>query len=298
MENRILIGVSGGPDSMYLLNKLRKEQQHEIFVVHVNYHLREESDYDMNLVVDYCKKYSIKCFILNVTKEDWKEVSFLKNKQSMAREIRYKFYLKLSKENNISELYLGHHKDDFLETAIMQSSRSDDYLFYGIKSKSFYKDLLIIRPLLNMYKNEIINFNNKNTIPYVLDKTNDKPIYERNKIRLELKTKSIEEKNLLFEKYININSIKKTLEEEINLIYDNWDKSNFEYNIYINIKDSLKKYIIYKFLINSNTRINISKDKINGIIEFLKNKSGNKEFRLMNNIFLVVKSNIIKISIK
>ncbi len=295
---KILIGVSGGPDSMYLLNKLSNDGQHDIHVAHVNYHLREESGYDEKTVIEYCKNNNIKYSILDVKKENWDAVYYLKNKQSMARETRYNFYLELAHQLKIKDLYIAHQKDDFLETAIMQLNRSDDYLFYGIKETSIYKGITIHRPLLHLYKSEIIKLNNDNGVPYALDKTNDLPIYERNKLRIELKEKCDKDKDFLVSRYKKINLSKEKLNQNVDIAYDEWESSNFSYDCYIKIDAEIKKYVIYKFLINSEKRINISKDKLEGIIDFLKNKKGDKEYRLMEDVFLIVKSNIITILIK
>ncbi len=297
-KEKIIVGVSGGSDSMYLLNKIIKENKFVPIVAHINYHIRKESDIDQKIVEDYCKENNIDFYIKNITSQDWEDVKHLKNKQSMAREQRYQFYIDVAKQNNVKDIYLAHHLDDWLETAIMQKQRSTDYLFFGIKELSLFKGFNINRPLLNMFKDQILTELKKNKVKYVTDKTNFEPIYERNKIRLELKNLSKDEKKVLIAGFEKLNESKKELNKQINIVYDNFIQSDYSWDFFKSISEEYKKYVIYYFLINSKYRVNISSEKLKAILIFLKNKNGNKEFRLMENIFLKIKNNQIIIFYK
>ncbi|NQX83442.1 MAG: tRNA lysidine(34) synthetase TilS, partial [Mycoplasmataceae bacterium] len=219
MENNIIVGVSGGPDSIYLLNKLNNEQQFTLIAVHVNYHLRKDSNLDQKLVENFCHEKGIKLIIKNIKKEDWKKFSFLKNKQSIAREQRYEEYISAAKNNNTKYIYIAHHADDWLETAIMQRSRSEDYLFFGIREKINYHGYTIQRPLLNMFKEDIIKYLKKNNIKFIIDKTNETPIYERNKLRITLLNISKKEKLKKIEDFNKINISKEEINREVENVY-------------------------------------------------------------------------------
>lgn len=291
--NKIVIGVSGGPDSMYLLNELYNKKKFEPIVVHINYNLREESKEEQQFVESYCKERNIKIYSFDLKERDYEEYSYLGNKQSIARQQRFDKYIEVAIENNAKDIFIAQHKDDFIETAIMQENKSNDYLFYGIQKLSTYKGIRIHRPLLDMWKQDIINKLEEQGIEYRIDKTNSQPIYERNRIRLELSNKSIEEKEELYNRFASINESKKELRDNVDKYYDQLVDSEFDYEIYTNIPNEIKKFVIYKWLINSETRINISSDKIDGIIEFLTHKRGDKSFRLMENLFMSVKSSKI-----
>ncbi len=290
---KIVIGVSGGPDSMYLLNRLNNNNKFEPIVVHVNYNLREESNKEQELVTNYCKDNEIELYIVNVTKELWDKYSYLGNKQSMARQIRFDKYIEIAKEHNTEDIFIAQHKDDFIETAIMQERKSDEYLFYGIKQLIEYNGYRIHRPLLNEWKKDIVKELEENNIPYMIDKSNLEPIYDRNKIRLELSDKSIEEKEIIYNRYIEINKSKEDIEKEVNNQYEILLNSEYDYETYTNIPDEYKKFVIYKWLIHNETRINISSTKIEAIIEFLSHKRGDKAFRLTENLFMSVKNSKI-----
>lgn len=296
-NKRVIVGVSGGPDSMYLLNKL-KVSGFKPIVCHINYKFRKEADEEFIMVKNYCQQEGIEFNGFEVEPNDWNKYKHLKNKQSMARELRYDLYIYLAKEFNTRDIYIAHHKDDFLETAIMQKNRSNDYLFFGIEPLSIYKGYNINRPLLNIYKEDIIKDNVKNNIPFRIDKSNEEPIYDRNKIRLELKDKSSEYKDELIKEFNSINSSKKAIKENTMKEYHSWRRENFSYERYINIPDELKRYVIYRLLIQYRDRINISSDKLDGIVDFLKTKKGDKSYRLMENTFLRVSKGIINVYTK
>lgn len=295
--NKIVIGVSGGPDSMNLLDQLRRNKKFEAIVVHVNYNFREESVKEQELVQEYCHKHGVTLIIHDLDEEAMEDYSYLGNKQSIARAIRYDAYFEACKEFDAKHIFIAQHKDDFIETALMQESRStEDYLFYGIEELSINNGIMIHRPLIDKWKKDIIEENDLNKIPYLIDKSNLEPIYERNKVRIELKSKTEEEKEEIYLKFMKINESKKQLREDINNIYEKLVESDFDYEVYSQITDEYKKYVIYKWLINNNiTRININSDKIEGIKEFLYNKRGDKAFRLMENVFMSIKKGKINI---
>ncbi len=293
MENKkVVAGVSGGPDSMYLLNKLHTEG-YEVIVCHINHGFRKESEEEYEMVKNFCSERNITFEGLSVKKEDWNKYEYLKNKQSMARELRYDFYTEIADKYSTKDIYIGHHKDDFLETAIMQQNRSDDYLFFGIEDKSLYKGYTLHRPLLDMYKEQIIKYNDENKIPYRIDESNLEPVYDRNRVRIQLNDKTEEEKDILIEQYNTINKSKEEIKLKTMEAYHNWRRSNFSYDFYINIDDEIKRYVIYRFLIKYKSRINISSDKLDGIIDFLKEKKGDKGYRLTENLRLGVRDSII-----
>ncbi len=289
--NKIVIGVSGGPDSMYLLNDLYNNRKYEPIVVHINYGLREESKEEEEFVTKYCKEREIKLYVFKVNEENILKYKSLGNKQSIYREFRYDKYFEVAKENNAKDIFIAQHKDDFIETAIMQKQRSDDYLFYGIERLSSNKGFRVHRPLLEMYKDDILEFMNSNNLEYKIDKSNFEPIYERNKVRLELSNLTRDEKDKIYEDFQKVNVEKEELRNTVDKYYKVLLESDLEYNTYTEIPDEIKNYVLYKLLINNNEqRINISSDKLNGLKEFLANKRGDKSFRLMENLFMAIKN--------
>jgi tRNA(Ile)-lysidine synthase len=291
---KVIVAVSGGPDSMYLLYKLNKSKFIDPVVAHVNYNFRPESKLETEMVVKFCKDNNIKVHTLNVDKEILNKYSHLSNKQQLAREIRYDFFKELAEKYETKEVYIAHHKDDFIETAIMKEGRSKELPFYGIEKLSEYKGLTIKRPLLNLYKDDILDKLNKKNIPYMVDKSNLDTKYERNRIRINLSKKSKKEKNKIFKYYKGINKSNESYKSLIDQVWKEFRNSEYDRRFFNSLTDDLKVQMMFKYLTYSSQYIKINKNKVEGAIEFVETKKG-KEYRLMENVFLTIKDSKIKI---
>ncbi len=295
-SNNVYVGVSGGPDSMFLLYFLSKKyNDKKINVLHVNYNFRKESIEEEEMIKNYCRDNRINFYVLNVDKNLIEKYN-IKNKQNLARKIRYDFFLEKTKNEKNPKIFLGHNKDDFIETAIMLKKKSNDYFFYGIKKKSNYKNLIIIRPLINYWKKEIINLCQKNKIPYKIDKSNFSDIYERNKIRKELLNLTLKEKEEIFSKYNEENKKNIKKNNEIKKIYEEWKKTKYDIFFYKSINLNYKSNIIYLYLLKQNFDLKVNKNKVISICNFLeKSNFYKKNFRIKENIFLSIEKNKVKI---
>ena len=180
-----VLGLSGGADSMVLLNLLlnaKKKVDFSLVVVHVNHNLRgKESNEDQRFVEEYCKKCGVKLVVFSV---DCKKMQSETGKslEQCARELRYNcFNEELAKHKN-SKLFLAHHKNDRAETILLNLVRGSGAKgVIGIKNTD-----VIARPLLNQSKQDILNFATKNNIPFRTDSTNLQEDATRNFIRLQI----------------------------------------------------------------------------------------------------------------
>jgi tRNA(Ile)-lysidine synthetase-like protein len=114
-----ILAISGGPDSMFLLEKMCGEG-YSLVVAHVNYKKRENSDYDEKLVRDYCQNYSLPCEVYQAKGSEYSSIS---NFQDRARKIRYDFFQKLADKYQTKYIVVAHHLDDHLETYLFQKQR-------------------------------------------------------------------------------------------------------------------------------------------------------------------------------
>ncbi len=189
--DKIVVAVSGGPDSMCLLNVLNnlKEQfkkynniDYSLVVAHVNHMIREESEDEKVYVEQYCKRLGISFNYLkvNVTKEAKKgKIST----EMCGRKIRYEFFNEVLKKENATKIAVAHNSLDNVETIILNLSRGT-----GLKGLCgiSYKTQNIIRPLLDISREEIEEYGNNNNLNAKIDKTNMCDIYLRNKVRLNV----------------------------------------------------------------------------------------------------------------
>lgn len=178
---KIVIGVSGGPDSVCLLDvleKLRSKYDLQLIIAHVNYGLRgKDSDKDEKFVRNLAQKNNLKIEVLQV------KVSSTKNLESNLRDIRYDFFEKVRKENKFDLIAVAHNSDDQVETYLMRVIRGAG--LQGLSAMK-YKNNRIIRPLLNVSRKEILEHLSKQNRTYRTDKTNQENLFLRNKIRNKL----------------------------------------------------------------------------------------------------------------
>ena len=190
-----LLAVSGGADSM-VLAFLFQEFGLKFQVAHVNYKLRgKDSDADQKIVEDFCFAHGITFHLHQVSEQDNKPENSI---QVWARELRYKFFKQIQKEENLEFLVTAHHLNDQLETFIINLSKAS-----GIKGLSGIpaNDHKIIRPLLHFSKEEIYDFAKENNIDYREDLSNKKSDYLRNKIRNEVVPKLLETNDHFLENF-------------------------------------------------------------------------------------------------
>lgn len=178
-QTNFLLAISGGVDSMVLLH-LFHSSNFNFQVAHINYKLRgEHSDLDEQLVSDFCKKYDIKLHLYQVSNDEKPKNSI----QIWARELRYAFFNKIQKAENIQYLVTAHHLNDQLETFIINLSRGS-----GLKGLSGIpkNENHILRPLLAFEKQEIYRFAKAENVQFREDASNQKNDYLRNQIRNQI----------------------------------------------------------------------------------------------------------------
>ena len=181
-KNNLLLAISGGADSVFLFLIL-KELGYKIQFAHCNFNLRgKESDDDEYFVKELANKHNIKCFVKSFATKVYAH----KNKVSIqmaAREIRYKWFDKLLLDNNLDFVITAHHKDDTVETFLINLIRGSGIKgLSGIKSKK----KKVVRPLLEISKDDIEHYLMQKGIKYRNDSSNLDPKYLRNKIRHQL----------------------------------------------------------------------------------------------------------------
>lgn len=180
----IVIGFSGGPDSvmlLYALNELRKEYGYNLVTVHINHQLRgDEAVKDEEFSKDFANSLGVKCISFHMDVEGYAKEHKI-SVEDAGRRIRYeKFNEVLMKEFGSGVIAVGHHKNDDAETILLNLIRGAGGAgLSGISDKN--KN--VVRPLIHVTKGEIINFLKENKIPFVEDKTNFENDYIRNKIR-------------------------------------------------------------------------------------------------------------------
>ena len=209
--DKIIVGLSGGADSVALLILL-KDLGYSCIAAHCNFHLRgEEADRDEDFVVQLCKKLDIK--LRSTHFDTYKYAADHKLSIEMAaRELRYNWFERLCKEENATKVAIAHHRDDNVETLLLNLIRGAGLKgLTGIQPKNGN----IVRPLLTISRKEIVFFLQSRQQDFVTDSTNLEDEFARNKVRLNI-IPTMEQINSAC-----LNNIQNTIEylNQVQLIY-------------------------------------------------------------------------------
>ncbi len=271
IKNKKMIAVSGGVDSIFLLNKLKHEN---IIVVHVNYNLRKDVIIDQELIKKICKINNLKFEMISLNEKH------IGNFQQWARNKRYEFFKIIYDKYDCNELIVAHHKDDFIETAIMQWSLKKQPYYFGITKNINNYGMNISRPLIFEYwKFEIYKMSNELGLSFNDDYSNFTNKYKRNELRNELSKKPLLVKEILLKSFQKINNEKSLKNIEIIKKYYEWSKKSFNIDFLIK-NEHYSSDLIFKFLITHFKEININSNIISAIEKFLLAKNGDKLFLL------------------
>ena len=178
-EKKLLVAVSGGMDSMLLVDLFQK-LKFDFTLAHCNFQLRgTESDGDENFVVTYAKQNDITCFVAKFDTEKYSKAHKLST-QVTARNLRYNWFNEILEQEKFDYIVTAHHADDVVETFMINLSRGTglDGLT-GIPSQNGN----IIRPMLPFSRKEIEEYVSENNLQWREDSSNASDKYLRNKIR-------------------------------------------------------------------------------------------------------------------
>ena len=306
--DKIVIGVSGGSDSitlLYLLNKYKEKFKIKLYVCHINHKIREDSTIDEQYVENMCEKMNVPFYKKRVQVEQIAKENKMGTEEA-GRIIRYEFFREIAKKENANKIAIAHNMNDNAETMLLNLIRGTGLL--GLEGIT-QKENNIIRPLINSKKTDINNFCKENNIEYKIDSTNKQNIYRRNIIRNEVIPKLEEINPNIVEtlsrtsKIIKQNNtfIKETTKSEykkIAHIISNEEKTHIEINLKeCNLlSENIKQNLILKAIeeIQGNTK-NVEKSNIDEVIQIAKRNVGGKYTIINKNVKAEIKKGKILI---
>ncbi|WP_144658398.1 tRNA lysidine(34) synthetase TilS [Candidatus Phytoplasma pini] len=262
-----IIAVSGGVDSMVLLNFLFR-RNYFLIVVHFNHLKRLEAINEKKIVQKYCQlmKISFHYFELNVGNKDF---------QNQARKLRYQKLKEIAIQYKTNYLITAHHLDDLSETILFKMARGSSLLGYSGLSSSFYHDgFFFLKPFLYVSKKKIIDYAIKNKIIFLEDYTNQLDIYTRNKIRNQI---------IPYFKKINNNFLQNIKHFHLQMM-DVFDFIRKQTHIFLKTYNKNSFFDLKLFLTLDST---VQKDIILYLLEMKQIK---KNFTLINNIWKSLKN--------
>ena len=287
--DKIVIGVSGGPDSIALLNVLLEIKNENkinfnMVVCHINHMIREEANSDEEYVSDFCKRYNIEFYSRRIEIEKIAKESKIGTEEA-GRNARYEFFNEILEKTSANKIATAHTANDNAETVLMNIIRGSGTS--GLKGIDAYRDNLI-RPLINCSRYEIEEYCDKNNLNPRIDKTNFENIYTRNKgrnmlipyVKENFNPNIIESINRLSELSKQENEY---LEMQTQKAYKNVlisaknDEIILDLNRF-NLQELVIKnrLVLYTINILFGTRSGIEKKHIEDIIKLCSNNIGNK----------------------
>ena len=182
-KDKIVLGVSGGPDSLFMLhilNKLKDELQFEITVAHINHMIRKEAEEEEEFVREFCQKINVKFYSKRIEVEKYannKKIGL----EEAGRKIRYEFFDEVANLTNSNKIAIAHNKNDKVETIIMNLLRGSGVT--GLQGIQPIKENKIIRPIIEIERKDIEEYCKENKLEPRIDISNFDNTYTRNKIR-------------------------------------------------------------------------------------------------------------------
>ena len=287
--DKIVIGVSGGPDSITLLNvllEIKKDKiiDFEIVVCHVNHMIREEAAADEEYVLEFCEKYNIESFAKRIEVEKVAKEEKIGTEEA-GRKARYEFFNEILEKTASNKIATAHNANDNAETVLMNIIRGSGTAgLKGIEAKRGN----LIRPLIECSRDEIEEYCKINKLNPRIDKTNFENIYTRNKVRnmlipyikenfnpniiegLNRLSDLSKQENEYLEKVTEDVYKEILIEKQDNQIILDLNKFNSQELV---IKSRL---VLYTINILFGTRSGIEKKHIEDIIKLCSNNIGNK----------------------
>ena len=300
----IVVGFSGGPDSLCLLHillQLKDEYNLSICAAHINHLIRgEEAKRDEDFARKFCETNNIKFFL---KRED---VNSLAKKMKMSseeagRKVRYEFFNEVSSKVLGNKIALAHNLNDNGETIIMRILRGTS--LSGLSGITPKRDN-IIRPLIDCSRKEIENYCTENNLNPVIDSTNLEEVYTRNKIRLNI-IPYIENnfnKNILKNLHYNSNIVRDeenlinfySEKEVLNITVENGYNIERFNNLHIAMKRRVLRNIIKEKIGNLN---GIEYKHIESIINFLKSPKSGKKIDIKKGLVLTIDYDVFNINL-
>ncbi len=298
-QDIIVVGCSGGPDSMalmYILMDIRKKINIKIICAHVNHNVRVESKNEEKFLQEYCNEHDI--IFEAMTIEKYGDDNF----HNEARKIRYQFFDEIINKYNANYLMTAHHGDDLMETILMRIVRGSTLKGYAGFEKIIKKsNYTLVRPLIFVTKEELEQFDNQNNIPFVIDKSNFKGKYTRNRYRKTVLPFLKEEDPNVHNKFLKFSDvlieyndyIDNLIEKKIGKIYVD---QSIDIDKFLEEEPLIQKKILFYIFehLYQDDLYQINMTNVNEILNLIESKHSNASIDLPGNYKAIKEYNKLK----
>ncbi len=274
---KIVLGLSGGPDSVFLfhiLKKLHVANKLELVCVHLNHGWREEAIKDELFCKTLCEKYNIK--LITEHAKNLPNIKHNGSKEEVGRKLRRNFFEFILKQENANLIALAHHADDQQETFFIRLLRGTT-----LNGLTCMKEIdgHYIRPLLDTKKQNILDYLHYNNLNYVIDESNNSEKFLRNRIRKNI-LPTIKASDNRFDKKFS-DTLKHLQEEELFLVklteqYFDTIFSDNKGNIktFNSLDPIIQRRVLIKWLCNEGVSFIPSSSYLEELIRFISSERG------------------------
>lgn len=288
---KVIVGVSGGIDSMVLfdlLNQLPQDYKPAIVVAHINHHLRSESDEEERFIKKWMQQYHVPVFVHQWPKSEHPDSGF----EQEARKVRYRFFNEVAQKTGSHHILTAHHRDDQVETVLMRFVKGSSIEeLTGIVESRKAGERSVIRPLLPYSKEMITDYAERNAISWREDESNLSLAYTRNRYRhqiipeLKKENPALEQHIYDFSKEIEdlLKAIEPLINEELRRSFQiNRSSLTIDLSSFLKQEIGFQKIVLrraFKILSGQDAYI-VSQAHINVLIDWFKSGGPNTELNL------------------
>lgn len=284
-NGRYIVAVSGGVDSMVLMDVLSMKPNLDLIIAHYDHGIRHDSEMDRKLVQNLAKQKNLK-FIYdegNLGSD---------SSEAQAREARYRFLYKVRNASKANAIITAHHKDDLIETAIINLIRGTNRS--GLSSIT--NNNMLKRPLLNISKKEIIDYAKENNLNWREDYTNSDIKYLRNYIRHKIiPNMTLNQKEELLSHINKSQNVNSQIDEIITSVLHLQPKiDTIDRKWFIGLPNAVAREVMNTWLKKHNIK-NIDKKQLQMLVVVAKVSKNNREFSLNSTNKLMISKDMLRI---
>lgn len=308
--DKVVLGLSGGPDSVCLLHilcRLKSVLDIEVYAAHLNHQIRGiEAQKDALYITQLCDELGVTSFVKSIDVPKYCKEKGLSVEEG-ARKLRYEMFEEIKVKTKSNKIAIGHNLNDQAETILMRIMRGTG--LQGLRGIEYIRDNGIIRPILDIDRRDIEDYCEKHELNPRIDHTNLETIYTRNKIRLELIPYMKDNFNpSVIESIVRMSNSLKTdsdyIEKKSDLefekvSYTNENSCEIDISEYIKLHDAIKVRVLRRGIkhILGDTNF-IDQKHIEDIIELESDKKLDKMITLPRGIFAYRKKDTILLTNK
>ena len=289
--DKLIVGVSGGIDSvvlLHLLNAIKAPMNLSLIVAHMNYKMRPTSDDDQSFTKKLAESMAIPFESTEFTPS-----KTTGNFQNKARKARYHFFCELAEKHQADKICVAHHADDQAETVMIRFLRGSDLEGYaGMKNHTSMYGHTLIRPMLHISKQAIITYANKNKYTYRIDASNEGDYYLRNRIRHHIlpffkkENPSFLHQTRQFTDLIHETSAFIRKKRDM-FIKNHVENNHFKRKPYNTLSDIVKRFVLQKMVRDvSNQSYDLSHEKTNQAIDMIEKDTPHLHFQIEDEIYM------------